>query len=258
MTKLNEPNKDTYKMYTGNCAEIMPTLIDEKRRPMTFADFMKAVLDSTKSNYDETKMFWLNPIGRYELFGDGIAHHVAGKVKFVLDAPPLLEMTPCSKFDDSGCFILDYGEYERCEGLEITLDALPTYRPYFEDHLTEKLARKSPILKFLARDDRLLKEFLDFNYAGLRKEPKWRRTTLDTSLWKVRSRENVMTRLQINWNHGYLSLMGHPVRSRHDNVIGVSHQNIDEGLGVSPLLETKMENELGWREKVRENLLKYF
>ena len=112
----------------------------------------ESVRNSLMNNYHDT--------------GDGIAYHPDGRIKIVPDASPLREMNPESRLVN-GALVLPDGMYEKLEGQEFTRKDI---QKYVGDAITSKEAKINPLWQALARDPKLLNEYVDLIFAQAKQQ----------------------------------------------------------------------------------------
>jgi len=150
---LNEPER--YKGFYGRIIDQIPELIAEGRVPMSTAGLMErrlnSKLDTWRNNNFDT--------------GDGVAYNLNGsKLKIILDAQPLREITGDSKLSNGGLVLPD-GAYENLEGPEFTRKQLMSIT---ERGLTPGEVRAHPVWQILARNKDLLEAYIDATFAGMK------------------------------------------------------------------------------------------
>lgn len=157
--QLNEP---TLEYFEGKNVDQMPNLIANGMTPLSVSGLMQrrlhsqygssAVRDSLMHNYFDT--------------GDGVAYHPDGRIKIVPDARPLREMNSESKLVN-GALALPYGMYEKLEGQEFTRKDI---KKYVGDAISSKDAKSNPLWQALARDPKLLNEYVDLIFAQAKQQ----------------------------------------------------------------------------------------
>ncbi|KAF0190261.1 MAG: hypothetical protein FD167_6159 [bacterium] len=133
VSELNATRK-VYIGFYGRTVEQMPKLIVDGRVPMSVAGLMRKRLEVRNSNAAvET---WI-----YDSFktGDAVVYHPDGRVKIVLDSQTLREITLKSELR---------GELGKVN-----------------EWLTKEQVKAHPVLKVLARDQELLRDYADCIFA---------------------------------------------------------------------------------------------
>ena len=143
---------ERFKEFYGTNKGQMPLLVKEGLVPMTVAQLMQrrvAVLDDKA-----LKATWF-----YNYFdtGDAIVYHPDGKVKIVLDAQALKEMSATSELSN-GALILPDGAYESLQGPEFTRKELEGLTGKV---LSQTAVRENPVWQALARDQAVLESYAD-------------------------------------------------------------------------------------------------
>lgn len=149
-----------YKEFYGRNVDKMPELIAEGRIPMSVNGLMKRRLEvSDRARFsDEVRSAWMD---NYFDTGDAVVYHPDGRVKIVLDAKPLREINPESKLNN-GSLVLPDGMYEKLEGQEFTRDKL---KKYVGNWLSSEEAKSNPLWRAMARDSKLLNEYVDLIFS---------------------------------------------------------------------------------------------
>ena len=150
--QLNEQPVN-YKEFYGRNVDQMPNLIAEGRTPLSVQGLMKRKLE-TQNASEAVRNSWMH---NYFDTGDGVAYHPDGRIKIVPDARPLREMNSESKLVN-GALVLPDGMYEKLEGQEFTRKDI---QKYVGDAITSKEAKSNPLWQALARDPKLLNEYVD-------------------------------------------------------------------------------------------------
>ncbi len=145
-----------YKHFEGKNIEQMPLLIKEGRIPISVTGLMQRRLYSGKQD-------WKN---NYFDTGDAFVYHPDGRVKIVLDAPPLRTLNPESTLKNGG-LVLEDGVYETLLGPEFVRDTLTDM---LEHDLSAEEVKTHPIWRAFARDYALLNEYTDRMFAEMKKE----------------------------------------------------------------------------------------
>ncbi len=138
---FNEPNErsdDSYRYYRGKLLEKMPLLIAEGRIPVSVADVLERRLHSENPLWKKKKIDT----------GDMFVYHPDGKIKVVLDAQLLRELTPQTRFCN-GAILLEDGAYEALDGAEFKLQEIST-------RLSVESAKTDPFWKYIARNGALV------------------------------------------------------------------------------------------------------
>ena len=148
-----------YKLFKGDTYQnLMPQLVASGLSPVSFADIMRARLESIKTNTKKDLR-----LSDYFNSGDGVAYN-NNRMKIVYDAPQLRTIdkaTPLSL----GALILSPEEYDASEGIDFSRDSLDDAG--IDRFLTMKEAKSHPIWLALARGDQyLLSEYADLMFAG--------------------------------------------------------------------------------------------
>ena len=157
--QLNEPRLE---YFNGRSVDQMPNLIAKGRLPLSASGLMQrrlqaqygssAVRDSLMHNYFDT--------------GDGVAYHPDGRIKVVNDAKHLREMNSESNLVN-GALVLPDRIYEKLEGQEFTRKDI---QKYVGDALSSKDAKSNPLWQALARDQKLLNEYVDLIFSQAKQQ----------------------------------------------------------------------------------------
>ncbi len=161
--QLNEP---TVEYFEGRNVDKMPKLIAKGLTPMSVSGLMQrrlqaqhgseAVRNSLMNNYFDT--------------GDGIVYHPDGRIKLVRDAQPLREMNAQSELRNRALALPD-GMYEKLEGQEFTRKDIQKYvGDTVGDTISSKEAKSNPLWQTLARDPKLLNEYVDLIFAQAKQQ----------------------------------------------------------------------------------------
>ena len=135
---FNEPLLRTpFETFYGRNIDQMPLLVADGREPVSVSEILERRINSKnpawKSNYSGT--------------GDMIAYHPDGRVKVVLDAKQLRELTPETTLVD-GALPLTSGVYEALKGAEFKrTDTI------FDKDLTPEGVKAHPFWQYVARDN---------------------------------------------------------------------------------------------------------
>ncbi len=148
--QLNEP---TFKEFYGRNIDQMPNLIAEGRTPLSVSGLMERRLETLGASKPVKESWWNN----YFDTGDGVFYHPDGRIRVVLDAKPLREINPESKLQNR-TLVLPDGLYEQLEGEEFTREQVAKY---VDRLLTSKDAKNNPVWMALARDQKLLNDYVD-------------------------------------------------------------------------------------------------
>jgi hypothetical protein len=143
-----------YQEFYGRNTKQIPLLIADGRTPLHVAGVLAQRLNSGKSNW------------KYNYFdtGDGLVYHPDKKVKVVLDAQPLRELTSESRLHN-GAFVLEDGVYETLEGEELTFDDI---KDVVGRELSLKEAQQHPLWRAFARNQDLLDEYAQKMFAEMK------------------------------------------------------------------------------------------
>lgn len=150
--QLNEPTKN-YDYYEGRNIDKMPELIANGRVPLSVAGLMQRRLEVLNSSQKVKESWW----DYYFDTGDGIAYHPDGNIKIVSDSQHLRELNPESKLRN-GSLVLDNNIYEKLNGEEFTREQI---KEHIGEGLTKKGAKSNPIWNALARESKLLNDYVD-------------------------------------------------------------------------------------------------
>ena len=152
--QLNEPRIEYFE---GRNVDKMPELIAKGMTPLSAAGLMKRRLQSQYGSESVRNSLMHN----YFDTGDGIVYHPDGRIKVVHDARPLKEINPKSQLVN-GNLVLPDGLYEKLEGHEFTRKGI---QKYVGEELTSKDAKSNPLWWALARDPKLLNDYVDLIFA---------------------------------------------------------------------------------------------
>lgn len=164
-----EINKEFYGNGRTNPKNLIPRLVSENRVIMNGAYLMQRRLEY-RDGPAALKSAWMN----YDfMLGDVALCHPAGKIKIVLDCDILRGLNPKSELVsdgsiDTGALVLPDGMYEKIQGDEFTRGEI---KGWVNRYLSSKEAKKNPVLRLLARDPRLLNEYVDYIFAENEKLP---------------------------------------------------------------------------------------
>ncbi len=154
---LNNPIK--YMEYVGTCIDSMGLMRAHSREPMTCYELMARrveVLGLDSIFYDP---WWDHDFST----SDAIAFHPDGKIKVLHDCARLKGITADCKLEN-GFMVLEDGEYESFEGLEMTLFRLE--RKYgLNRQLNKEEALNNPVINYLARDREILSAYVDVMFT---------------------------------------------------------------------------------------------
>ena len=154
VSELNATRK-VYIGFYGRTVEQMPKLIVDGRVPMSVAGLMRKRLEVRNSNAAvET---WI-----YDSFktGDAVVYHPDGRVKIVLDSQTLREITLKSELR-KGALVSTEDAYRASQGEEFKEGELGKVNEW----LTKEQVKAHPVLKVLARDQELLRDYADCIFA---------------------------------------------------------------------------------------------
>ena len=160
--QLNEP---TIEYFYGRNIDKMPELIAKGMAPLSAAGLMQRRLQSQYGSESVRNSLMNN----YFDTGDGIVYHPDGsKMIIVPDARPLREINPKSQLVN-GALVLEDGMYEklRSQGHEFTRKDI---QKYVGEALTSKEAKSNPLWQALARDPKLLNEYVDLIFAQAKQQ----------------------------------------------------------------------------------------
>ena len=157
--QLNEP---TIEYFNGRNVDKMPELIAKGMTPLSVSGLMRRILQSQYgSEYVRNAL-----MHNHHDTGDGIAYHPDGRIKVVHDAKPLREMNSESQLVN-GALVLPDGLYENLEGQEFTRKNI---QRYVGEALTSKEAKSNPLWQALARDPKLLNEYVDLIFSQAKQQ----------------------------------------------------------------------------------------
>ena len=159
--QLNEPAVH-YKEFYGRNIDQMPNLVAEGRTPLSVSGLMQRRLETRNSSETVRNSWWNNHFDT----GDAIAYHPDGRIKVVLDAQSLREINPKSQLSN-GALVLPDGLYEKLDGQEFTRKDV---QRYVGDWLSSKDAKSNPIWQALARDTKLLNDYVDAVFAQAKEQ----------------------------------------------------------------------------------------
>ncbi len=157
--QLNEP---TLEYFYGRNVDKMPELITKGMIPLSAAGLMMRRLQSQYGSEPVRNSLMHN----YFYTGDGLVYHPDGRIKVVPDARPLREINPKSQLVN-GDLVLPDGMYEMLEGQEFTRKYI---QKYVGEALTSKEAKSNPLWQALARDPKLLNEYVDLIFAQAKQQ----------------------------------------------------------------------------------------
>jgi len=157
--QLNEP---TLEYFEGRNVDKMPELIAKGMKPLSVSGLMQRRLQAQYGSESVRNSLMNN----YHDTGDGIAYHPDGRIKIVPDANPLREMNSESRLVN-GALVLPDGMYEKLEGHEFTRKDI---QKYVGDAITSKDAKSNPLWQALARDPKLLNEYVDLIFAQAKQQ----------------------------------------------------------------------------------------
>jgi hypothetical protein len=155
--KKEEGKIPIYKEFCGKNIEQMPKLIAEGRVPMNVAQLMQRRLEIRNSS-EKIKTAWLD---NFFDTGDAVAHHPCGETIVDLDSQRLREMTPYSN-TERGVLILAEDVYRTLKGERFKKEELGKIHYW----MSKSEAKEHPFWKILARDQRLLNDYVDFIFTG--------------------------------------------------------------------------------------------
>ncbi len=159
--QLNEPTID-FKEYFGRNIDQMPKLIEEGRTPLSASGLMERRLETLSASDPVNNSWWNN----YFDTGDSVFYYPDGRIKVVLDAKPLREISSESKLQN-GALVLPDGLYEQLEGQEFTREQVAKY---VDRQLTSKDAKNNPVWVALARDQNLLNAYVDAVFSEAKQQ----------------------------------------------------------------------------------------
>ena len=157
--QLNEP---TIEYFEGRNVDKMPELIAKGMKPLSASGLMQRRLQAQYGSESVRNSLMNN----YHDTGDGIAYHPDGRIKIVPDASPLREMNSKSNLVN-GALVLPDGMYEKLEGHEFTRKDI---QKYVGDAITSKEAKSNPLWQALARDPKLLNEYVDLIFTQAKQQ----------------------------------------------------------------------------------------
>ena len=157
--QLNEP---TIEYFEGRNIDKMPELIAKGMKPLSVSGLMQRRLQAQYGSESVRNSLMNN----YHDTGDGIAYHPDGRIKIVPDASPLREMDSKSNLVN-GALVLPDGMYEKLEGQEFTRKDI---QKYVGDAISSKEAKINPLWQALARDPKLLNEYVDLIFAQAKQQ----------------------------------------------------------------------------------------
>ena len=152
---FNEPSlRAPFETFYGRNIEQMPLLVKDGREPVSVSEVMERRINSKnlawKSNYFGT--------------GDMIAYHPDGRVKVVLDAKQLREITPETSLVD-GALTLANGVYETLNGAEFKRT-----EAIFDKDLTPEGAKINPFWQYVARGNGVLVSYVDTMFPEMKSQ----------------------------------------------------------------------------------------
>ena len=142
-----------YKEFYGRVTEQMPLLRAEGRVPISVADIMERRLNSDLQDWKDNYFFT----------GDAIAYHPDKKFKIVLDSD-LLRTLKSESDVQNGALVLTDGLYEDLQGEEFLYKDI---KKLVEKNLSQKEILQHPLWKAVARNDELLKVYVQKMLARL-------------------------------------------------------------------------------------------
>jgi hypothetical protein len=157
--QLNEPRIEYFE---GRNVDKMQELIAKGMTPLSVSGLMQRRLQAQYGSESVRNSLMNN----YHDTGDGIAYHPDGRIKIVPDANPLREMNPESRLVN-GALVLPDGMYEKLEGHEFTRKDI---QKYVGDSISSKDAKSNPLWQALARDPKLLNEYVDLIFAQAKQQ----------------------------------------------------------------------------------------
>src|SRR3989344_7769964 len=146
-----------YKEFYGSVNEQMPLLRSAGRMPVSVAETWDERINSSK------KKVWKDS---YVFTIDAFAYHPDKKIKIVLNAKPLLEITQESQLQ-SGALVLPDGMYESLDGEEFTQKDLQ--KMILEKDMKKAEAQVHPILRAFARTKKRLNAYTDRMFPEMKK-----------------------------------------------------------------------------------------
>ena len=155
--QLNEPRIEYFE---GSNVAQMPNLIAKGMTPLSVSGLMQRRLQSKYGSESVRSSLMHNDFDT----GDGIAYHPDGRIKVV--SMPLKEINPESQLVN-GALVLPDGLYEKLEGQEFTRKDI---KKYVGKALTSKEAKSNPLWQALARDPKLLNEYVDLIFSQAKQQ----------------------------------------------------------------------------------------
>jgi len=146
-------------------AGFMSKLRESGLEPINMADVMKARLENNPGSKELTpeNFWWRN---EFQL-GDGVAYQ-DGKVKIVLDAQTLRDLSLSVKLGHRGTLDLTPDQYNALEGQEFYSKDLE--EAGLHTMLSKSEVKSHPVWQTLARDNHLLSEYADVVFALIQKQ----------------------------------------------------------------------------------------
>lgn len=174
---LNEPTLH-YKEFYGRNTKQMPLLIAEGRTPISVAELMERKLkafelynkilrkpeDYPEEYKEDVIKFYKSWMDHPIYTGDVVASHPNGRIKLVLDSQPLREINPQSRLK-GGALVLPDGLFEKLDGLDLKEQEVVKYAG---GGFSREMAKSDPLWQFLARDQNLLNDYVDFIFAEIK------------------------------------------------------------------------------------------
>ncbi len=153
--KLNTLRK-TYREFYGRNVEQMPLLVADNRVPMNVSQLMQRRLDVRNSDA-EVKSAWMD---NYFDTSDGVAYHLDGRVKVILDSQTLRYMTPDTP-RVGGALLLTEDIYNALESEEFKKGKLGKVNEW----MSRGDVKAHPVWRVLARDQGLLNDYADYIFC---------------------------------------------------------------------------------------------
>ena len=154
---MKQYNAFEYERFPGTGAKALWQMKERGFMPVSVEDVLQRRLDIQAFDKGLFSHDWSSPPVSTR---DGFAYHPDGRVKVVLNAQPLLNISRENRVRH-GALVLEAGVYETLPGQEFKKEELARLT---EIVLAEEDALKNPILRLLARDDALLKATADAVY----------------------------------------------------------------------------------------------
>jgi len=152
----------TYKSFNGSVMSALHEMESPKRTPLSIEDIMRARLEHGRGLEGWSVRFNTS---------DAIVYHPDGRIKIVLDSEDLKNVNEHSHFI-GGLLALPDGSYDSLDGLEFSPEKVKDYSKRREDQYlgsqTKEGAKSDLIWNAVARDKKLLDDYVDFLFEGVK------------------------------------------------------------------------------------------